>query len=109
MILLHHPEAELSRTLLASKPEGMQAIDWTDQAQREAYVGPSPSAFPSVVVEVPAHSADAAQYGPDGEFLGMGRVTIPARQEALRMPASWQAVEAYQEFVARRAVENPAE
>lgn len=107
MILLHHPEAELSRILLASKPEGMQAIDWTDQVQREAYVGPSPSAFPSVVVEVPAYSADAAQYGPDGEFLGMGRVTIPARQEALRMPANWTVVADYQVFVVARAAANP--
>lgn len=100
MILLHHQEVELSRNLLATMPEDAEAI--------EGDGGHSVSAYPSVVVDVPAYGVDQAQYGEDGEFLGMVRATVPASQELLRMPASWAAVQSYQEFVENRARMNPA-
>ncbi|MDO9082777.1 MAG: hypothetical protein Q7U56_05795 [Humidesulfovibrio sp.] len=107
MILLHHPEVELSRTLLTNLPDGVEVVDWS-VADTANWGGPQPSALPSVVVDVPAYGADQPQFGPDGEFLGMGRVTVPASLELLRMPASWEAVGEYVAHVENRARLNPA-
>lgn len=112
MILLHHPEVELSRALLATLPEGCGCVDWTSEAQFAEYLaggGPTPSAFPTVVVDVPAYAEDRPQLGHDGEFLGMAPQTVPAHQEALRMPASWEAVAAFVDYVAARAAASPPE
>ena len=106
MKLLHHPESELSRSLLATVPEGVEVIDWT---QPHDYDGPPPSAFPSVVVDVPAYSTDMPQYGTDGEFLGMTTQAVAAHQEALRMPASWAAVQSFVASVEERARLSPVE
>jgi hypothetical protein len=111
MILLHHPEVELSRALLAGLPEGGMAVDWTSNAERETYLamtGLSPSAFPSVVVDVPAYSDDRPLFGADGTFMGMARATVPAHQELLRLPASWDAVASFNDSVADRALVRPA-
>ncbi len=111
MILLHHPEVELSRELLATLPEGCGCVDWTSGTQREEYAalgGLSLSAFPSAIVDVPAYSEDRPQFGTDGEFLGMALVTVPAHQEALRLPASWDAVASFTASVAERARLKPA-
>lgn len=105
-ILLHHNESELSRALLASVQEGVSVVDFTN-GKPEDYSGPDPSALPSVVIDVPAYSVDVPAIGPAGEFIGMERVTRPAHQEALRMPASWQVVAHYQDYVAARAAANP--
>lgn len=106
MILLHHPESELSRALLASLPEGVEVVDWT-LADPSAWGGPAPSAFPSVLVDVPAHAQDQPRHGPDSEFLGMARVNVPAGQELLRLPAGWAAVESFRDFVQARAETAP--
>ena len=106
MILLHHPEVELSRNLLALLPDTCGCVDWTNDVQREEYStlgGLSPSALPSVVVDVPAYAEDRAQFGQDGEFLGMARVIVEAHEEVLRMPGSWQAVESFVAFAEARA------
>lgn len=111
MILLHHPEVECSRALLATKPEGCAVVDWTDAAQREQYdaqCGLPPSAFPTVIADVPAYADDRPLFGPDGEFLGMAAVSVPAHQEALRLPASWDAVASFQASVEDRARLRPA-
>jgi hypothetical protein len=111
MILLHHPEVELSRALLAALPAECGCVDWTSALQREEYAalgGPSPSAFPSVIVDVPAYADDRPFFGAQGEFLGMETVTVPAHQEALRMPASWEAVASFVASVADRARLKPA-
>ena len=50
--------------------------------------GLPPSAFPSVVVDVPAYVEQRQQFGPGGEFNGMALETVAAHQEVLRMPAS---------------------
>lgn len=112
MILLHHPEVELSRELLATLPGNCGCVDWTSDTQRGEYEtlgGLSPSAFPSVIVDVPAYSEDRPQFGAQGEFLGMETVTVPAHQEALRLPASWDAVASFTASVAERARLRPAE
>lgn len=121
MILLHHPEAALSRALLNTRPHAdgcaagtgsdpgpcscalVQVVDWSDELARASYAGPAPSALPSVVVAVPAYAEDGPLYGPEGEFLGIGPRSHPSRQEALRLPASWEAVAAYAAFVQARA------
>ena len=110
MILLHHPEVELSRELLAALPELCGCVDWSSPAQRAEYAahgGPEASAFPSVVVEVPAYGADLPLFDADGVFLGMGRITVPAHQEAVRLPANWEAVQSFVDSVADRARLNP--
>lgn len=111
MILLHHPEVELSRELLAALPAECGCVDWTSGVQRDEYqalCGLSPSAFPSVLVEVPAYSEDRPQFGADGEFLGVAAETVPAHQELLRMPVSWDAVASFTASVAARALLRPA-
>ncbi len=111
MILLHHPEVELSRELLAALPAGCGCVDWTSEAQRAEYAalgGPSPSAFPTVLADVPAYAEDRPLFGEQGEFLGMAAVTVPAHQEALRMVASWDAVVSFADSVEDRARLRPA-
>lgn len=95
MKLLHSNEVELSRALLANLPEGVEVI--------EGDGGYPVSAYPSVVVDVPAYSEDRPKFGPEGEFLGMASVEVPGGEEVLRLPASWQAVESYVAFVQARA------
>lgn len=99
MKLLHNNEVELSRALLANLPEGVEVIDGDG--------GYPVSAYPSVVVGVPAYAEDRPQFGPEGEFVGMARVDAPGGEEVLRLPASWQAVESYLAFVQARAEANP--
>lgn len=107
MILLHHPEVELSRNLLAALPDDATSID-CKQGLPCGYNGPQPSAFPSVVVGVPAYSMDTLLSGEDGAFLGMARTIVPAHQEALRLPVSWAAVQSFVDWVEARALANPA-
>jgi hypothetical protein len=101
MILLHNNEAELSRALLASLPAGVEVI--------EGDGGYPVSAYPSVVVDVPAYAEDRPGFGPEGEFLGMVRVLMPAHRETLRLPASWAAVDEFAAYAAARAAQNPVE
>jgi hypothetical protein len=106
MILLHHEESELSRALLAAAPAGVTVVDCTSGLPAD-YAGPSPSAYPSVVVDVPAYMADMPSLDADGGLLGMTRVAVAAHPEALRMPASWEAVSEFNAFTAARAAANP--
>ena len=94
MILLHHTEVELSRTLLGSLPADASIVDCTNGVP-DSYTGPQPSAFPSVVFTVPAKTTKVPQYGPDGGLLGVSDVTIPEHQDIIRLPSSWDAVNAY--------------
>lgn len=107
MILLHHPESELSRALAASAPAGVQVLDWTDKVAVATYAGPQPSAFPSVVVDVPAYSVPVPIYNEAGAFVGMGPHDVPATQEALHMPANWAVVDEYAAYVAQRVQQSP--
>ena len=106
MILLHHTEVELSRALLAALPAGVATLDCSAGIPGD-YTGPQPSAYPSVVVDVPAYMTDAPDLDADGGLLGMTRLEVPAHQEALRMPVSWAAVEEYVAYVTARAAANP--
>ncbi|MDP3426168.1 MAG: hypothetical protein Q8S17_02155 [Humidesulfovibrio sp.] len=107
MIFLHHPEVELSRLLLATKPEGCAGVNWM-APEHDGYTGPSPSAFPTLVVDVPAYTEDRPQFNEGGEFVGMEPVTVPAHEELLRMPASWEAVQSFVEWAEERARLRPA-
>ena len=99
MILLHHPEVELSRALLAALPQGAQVI--------EGAGGHAISAYPSVVVEVPAYAETRPAYNEAGELIGMADCTVPGHAEVLRLPASWQAVDSYLAFALARAAASP--
>jgi len=107
MILLHHPEVELSRALLATVPEGVAVVNWM-APEHDGYQEPQPSAFPTVIVEVPAYADDRPLFGEGGEFLGMAAVIVPAHQEPLRLPASWDAVASFVASVENRASLRPA-
>lgn len=107
MILLHHQESELSRALLASLPEGATSIDCTGGIPAD-YTGQQPSAFPSVIVDVPAYAQDVPAYDSNGGLTGMTTRAVAAHQEALRMPASWDAVSQYVAYVTERAAQSPA-
>jgi hypothetical protein len=95
MILLHSPEVELSRALLATMPEGCTVIEGSG--------GHAVSAYPSVVVDVPAYIEKRQAINEAGEMTGMEDVSIPSHEEVLRMPASWAAVQSFVDFVESRA------
>lgn len=90
MKLLHHPEVELSRSLLATLPVGVEVIDCS-VIQTDYLV----SAYPSVVVDIPANEFQAPMYGPDGELLGVQWTAYDDHEEVIRMPVSWEAVAEY--------------
>ena len=94
MKFLHHPESELSRALL---PEGVEVI--------EGDGGYAVSAYPSVVVTVPAYIERRPAFNEQGELTGMEDFTVPTHEEVLRMPASWDAVQSYVAYVEARAVD----
>ena len=108
MLLLHHQESELSRALLAALPEGATSLDCTGGIPA-SYAGPTPSAYPSVVVDVPAYTQTVPAYDADGGLTGMTTQTVAAHAEALRMPATWAAVDEYNAYTAARTAQNPAE
>jgi hypothetical protein len=68
MIILHNQHDKTSRDFVAAHGAGHTVVDWYD-AERSAYEGPHPSAFPSVVdmgaeggpviVRLPVDMADA--------------------------------------------------
>lgn len=96
MKLLHNKESELSRILLESAPEGLEIIEGSG--------GYPVSAYPSVVVTLPACKFEAPAYGPDGELLGIKWVTSEEFEDVIRMPVSWGAVAEYVEFKSRQQI-----
>jgi len=96
MILLHDENVELSRNLLATLPEGVEVI--------EGAGGYPVSAYPSVVMLVPAYVEKRAAINEAGEFTGMEDVLMPEHEELLRAPSSWEAVQSAVNFVEARAV-----
>jgi len=101
MILIDDGNTELGAALKATMPEGT-----TVQTKAYEY---AISAYPSVIVDVPAYAQDVPAYDANGSFTGMTTQTIPAHQEVLRMPVSWEAVGQYVAYVAARAAQSPAE
>jgi len=51
--------------------------------------------------------ADVQALDADGGLIGMTRQTVSGHQEALRMPATWAAVDEYVAFVTARAAASP--
>lgn len=100
MILIDDGNTELGRSLRETMPAGVEL-----RTEPGEY---SISAFPTVIVDVPAYGEDRPLFGEQGEFLGMSAVTVPAHQESLRMPASWEAVASFAASVEERALLRPA-
>ena len=90
MKLLHHNEVELSRTLLATLPEGVEVI--------EGDGGYAVSAYPSVVVTIPAYIEKRQAFNAAGELIGTEDFTVPTHEEVLRLPASWAEVQQYLDY-----------
>ena len=88
MKLLHSIEVEASRFLYAKAPEGTVILQ---PGEHEYPV----SAYPSVVVTIPAAEYEAPMYGPDGELLGVQWTGHDEYEEVIRMPISWEAVAEY--------------
>jgi len=114
MIVLHNTNDQASIQFVAAHCAGLAVIDWYgDDTAREAYLAdsgnPAPSAFPTVVVDIPAYTETLPSYGDNGELLGVVTVSVPAHREALRLPASMAAVEQYLAYVEARAAANPPE
>lgn len=87
MKLLHFEGAELSRTLRDTLPAGVELVDGDG--------GYDISAYPSVVVTIPANEFQTPVYGPDGELLGVQWTAYDEHEEIIRMPVSWEAVAEY--------------
>jgi len=99
MILIDDGNTELGRVLRAALPDGVTVrAEPGDMAI---------SAYPSVVVDVPAYMQDVPLTDEQGGLLGMGRRVAAAHAEVLRMPTSWAAVEEFVAFVTTRAAANP--
>lgn len=112
MYILHNSEDEASRAFIAALPEGHTVIDWYADAQARAEYEAAhpvwpPSAFPSVLISVPAYSFAKAVLDDAGRITGFTRENAPAAFQLLRMPADWSVVEAYQAIVDKRAEDNP--
>ena len=99
MILIDDGNTELGRALRATLPAGV-----TVQSDPGVY---AISAYPSVVVDVPAYMQDVPLLDEQGGFLGMQKSEVAAHAEVLRMPASWAAVEEFVAFVTARAAASP--
>lgn len=99
MVLLHNEEVELSRVLLATKPEEVAVV--------EGDGGYPVSAYPSVAVTVPAYIEKRPTLNAAGEFAGIVDVEVPAHEELLRMPASWEAVQSFVDFAEARVRLSP--
>jgi hypothetical protein len=99
MKLLHNNEVELSRALLASLPEGVDVI--------EGDGGYAVSAYPSVVIDVPAYTEQRPSYDADGNLVGMAPALVEAHEEVLRSPVSWDAVNSFKAYMDERARLNP--
>lgn len=97
MILLHSKEVELSRSLASTAPEGTTII--------EGDGGYAVSAYPSVVITVPAAQCEAPVYGPEGELLGVQWTGHDEYEEVIRMPVSWEAVQSFVAFIEARVVD----
>lgn len=97
MKLLHNNEVELSRTLLATLPEGVEVI--------EGDGGYPVSAYPSVVIDVPAYIEKRPAFDAEGNLTGVEDVSVESHEEVLRSPASWEAVNAVVAYYESRAVD----
>lgn len=87
MLLLHSHESELSRTLLDTLPTCASVVHGDG--------GYPVSAYPTVVVFMPAKEVYLPSFSEEGGLLGM---VLTATQECpvlLPMPESWEAVEDY--------------
>jgi len=94
--LLHNNEIELSRDLLVALPEGVEVIEGAGEYPVSAY--------PSVIVLVPAYVEKRQAINEASEFTGMEDVLVPEHEELLRMPNSWEAVQSFVNFIEERAV-----
>lgn len=108
MTILHNSMDAVSRVFVESHGAGRTVVDWyCDDAARQSYMAaghPYPSAFPSVCVDVPAYHQDAVTV--DGVVISEGG-DFAAHSELIRLPASWDDVEAFISDVNQRAENSP--
>lgn len=91
MIILHNSQDAASRVFVEVYGAEHTVIDW--YVDHSGYTGPSPSAFPSVVVDVPAYILPAITFS-DGSVAPQR--LVPAKQELVRAPVTWDDVIAAQ-------------
>lgn len=101
MILYHNQEVELSRNLFASKPEGVLVVDCSTGAPDIPI-----SAYPTVVVNLPAYNGPGQMFDAEGQFVGFGDVLIPKSTISLRCPTSWEAVQSLIDYAEAHKVES---
>ncbi len=111
--ILHNRQSATSRNFVSGLPEAdHQIVEWyTDAAGvaaiQAAHPGLHPSAFPSVLVHVPAYRQPATTDPVTGDTYPAQ--DVPAHAELLRCPADLAEVEAYVAMAAKRAVDQPVE
>ncbi|WP_243544798.1 hypothetical protein [Pseudodesulfovibrio tunisiensis] len=103
MIILHNRQDRASREFLLTMPEaGHEIIEWYTEPTKVAtymaeHPGLSPSAFPSVVLPVPAYREPERTIrhseSPD-DIESIPARDVPAHCELLRCPTDWAEVEA---------------
>lgn len=100
MIILHSPFDKASRDFVEAYGEGHTVLEYPECVNQF----PNISAFPSVVIEVPAYKTEDT-VGENEEFSP--GINIPNYTELLRCPANWQEVEDYISMVNQRAIDSP--
>ena len=102
--ILHNSLDADSRRFVEVNGTGHKVIDWySDGAARQAYLdagNPYPSTFPSVLIDVPAYYQEPVCV--DGVIISEGG-DIAAHSELIRLPASWDDVDAFISVVEHRA------
>jgi hypothetical protein len=90
MIILHSQHDERSRKFVEQFGEGNEIISYPECIRRFPWI----RAFPSVILDVPAHSVPAGWFHPEQKAYN-----VPAHEELADTPEDWELVCKSQEFI----------
>lgn len=90
MIILHSQHEEYSRNFVEKYGEGNEVIPYPECVKRF----PCIRAFPSIIVEVPAHHVPAGWFYPEQEAYN-----VSFHEEIIDTPKEWEIVQRTASFV----------
>lgn len=98
MIILHSQHEKASRDFVERFGNGNEVIPYPECVQRFPWI----RAFPSVILDVPAHNVPAGWFGPDQDAYN-----VPSHEELVDTPNEWEIVCITQDFVNEWARVSP--
>ena len=90
MVILHNQHDKASREFVDRYGAGNEVIPYPECVQRFPWI----RAFPSVILDVPAHHVPSGWFGP-----GQDAYNVPAHEELVDTPEEWASVKAIADFV----------